>query len=456
VDGNIATLLFSFAYVILSLVVWKFLEKVCDKYTARKILHMLVGNAVLIPVVLQADLWAAVLPSITFIVVTGEMVKRQVFERGYNDAGLVLYPFSILLLTLMTYTTGNTNYMVIPTLILAYGDAVASLVGRNIFGKLRKSLEGSAAMFATSFTITYVISVLINGVSASLFWTFILAAVATWAERMRDDNLTVPLFTAIIILLMNATPAGIAMGLGASLILSSFAFYLRALDLHGLIAGVVTGTALFAVSPAFFAVTVTFFFSSAVASLFRKKQKAVLKDFQKTGKRNATQVLANGFPAVFGAAMHSAGINAVPFVIAAVAAATADTWATEIGVLSRYRPRLITNLARHVKRGRSGGVTALGLLASAVGGFTIFLAAWPFYGLAAFSPALIGAVVGSLLDSFFGATVQALYKCRICHKLTEKKKHCKVHSTLVQGQFWFDNNIVNLTSIMIAATLVML
>ena len=216
------------------------------------------------------------------------------------------------------------------------------------------------------------------------------------------------------------------------------------------------GTTVFAISPAFFFITTTFFFSAAVASLFKKKKKAVMKNFQKIGKRNALQVLANGFPVIFAAAMQASGVTAFPFAIAAVAAATADTWATEIGFLSGYRPRLITNLAKHVKKGRSGGITALGLFASAIGGFTIFLAAWPFYGLAAFAPALIGAIIGSLIDSFFGATLQSLYKCRVCQKLTENKKHCKIKAHLIQGQFWFDNNIVNLTSIMIAATLVML
>ncbi|MBR9681754.1 MAG: DUF92 domain-containing protein [Candidatus Altiarchaeota archaeon] len=273
---------------------------------------------------------------------------------------------------------------------------------------------------------------------------------------MKDDNLTVPLYTAMVILLMEATPSGIAMGLGASLILSSFAYYIKALDFHGLVAGVIMGTTIFAIEPAFFAITTTFFFSSAIASLFRKKDKAVMKDFQKMGKRDATQVLANGFAVVLAAALQASGINAFPFAIAAVAAATADTWATEIGVLSAHSPRLITNLKKHVKRGRSGGITPLGLFASAIGGFSIFLASWPFYGLAAFAPALVGAIVGSVVDSLLGATVQAIYKCKLCQKPTEKKNHCSRAATLTQGLFWFDNNVVNLVSILIAATVVIL
>src|SRR5438093_5230732 len=45
----------------------------------------------------------------------------------------------------------------------------------------------------------------------------------------------------------------------------------------------------------------------------------------------------------------------------ALAAAAADTWATEIGAFSPFAPRLITS-GRQVPRGTSGGITVLGSL----------------------------------------------------------------------------------------------
>ena len=55
-----------------------------------------------------------------------------------------------------------------------------------------------------------------------------------------------------------------------------------------------------------------------------------------------------------------------------MATVTADTWATELGVLSTHAPRSITTM-RPVAPGTSGGVTLLVLLASALGALLIGL-----------------------------------------------------------------------------------
>ena len=117
------------------------------------------------------------------------------------------------------------------------------------------------------------------------------------------------------------------------------------------------------------------------------------------GQRTERQVLANGgiaaLAALAGSWLAFAG---------ALAAATADTWASEIGRHSRTAPRLITN-ARPVPAGTDGGMTLLGTTGGIAGAGLI---AGLSYGLGQRSATAIAVagVVGMLVDSLLGATVQ--------------------------------------------------
>ncbi len=107
----------------------------------------------------------------------------------------------------------------------------------------------------------------------------------------------------------------------------------------------------------------------------------------------------------------------------------ADTWATELGVLSRVPPRLITT-GQEVTAGTSGGVTWLGIWASVAGALLIGAVAtaltqaaslvrgsgWQVDAVSYSLLAVIGGVTGSLFDSLLGATVQGIYFCDSCEK----------------------------------------
>src|SRR5215218_6663976 len=129
---------------------------------------------------------------------------------------------------------------------------------------------------------------------------------------------------------------------------------------------------------------------------------------QRGRERDAVQVMANGGVAA-GLALASSLTQGWTCSLlttgfgGAVATATADTWATEIGSRSRTRPRSIRTL-RPTAPGASGGVTMAGLTASAVGGALIAgIASAPFTNKSPPVPRLpipiaLGGFTGALVD----------------------------------------------------------
>ena len=116
------------------------------------------------------------------------------------------------------------------------------------------------------------------------------------------------------------------------------------------------------------------------------------------GQRNYRQVLANGGVAALAGLLGSWRLAA-----GALAAATADTWATEIGSFSPHPPRLITTW-RQVTKGTDGGVTLIGML-GALGGALLI---WGAASLLFSSQVVIvwAGLAGMIADSLLGATLQ--------------------------------------------------
>ena len=163
------------------------------------------------------------------------------------------------------------------------------------------------------------------------------------------------------------------------------------------------------------------------------------------GGRTARQVVSNGGWAAAGALALWLGCPAGwPIVVGSLAAAQADTWATEIGMRSRAAPRLITT-GRQVAAGASGGITARGTVGGVLGavaaGGVALLAGAPEQAAAA---GLVGGIVGMVGDSLLGATAQAIYYCDSCATETERALHrCGTRAGRVRGLSWLGNNAVN-------------
>src|SRR5687767_12031464 len=144
----------------------------------------------------------------------------------------------------------------------------------------------------------------------------------------------------------------------------------RALTPGGALAAVVVGAACVIAGWNWALLLLVFFISSSALSRYRHalRDERIASIVEKGDQRDAYQVLANG--GVFAAAAVIASVagdpNWVAMAAGALAAATSDTWATEIGTLAGRPPRSITSL-KALPAGTSGGVTVPGSLAS-VGG----------------------------------------------------------------------------------------
>jgi uncharacterized protein (TIGR00297 family) len=203
-------------------------------------------------------------------------------------------------------------------------------------------------------------------------------------------------------------------------------------------------------------ILVFFFVSSSLFSRFRGKQKEVfLLGFAKGGRRDAWQVMANGGVAVVCICLHAWHGSRPPLMgfVGAIAVATADTWATEIGVLSREQPRSILT-GRVVLRGTSGGVTALGMSASLMGAAVIGgLGYYVLQDLRSIPLGLLGGIVGAIFDSLLGARWQVMYRCPRCGTSTESHPihHCGTLTHYERGWRWMDNDLVNFLATCIGA-----
>jgi len=170
--------------------------------------------------------------------------------------------------------------------------------------------------------------------------------------------------------------------------------------------------------------------------------------------RNARQVLANG-----GVALVAALLGSWAGAAGAIAAAAADTWATEIGAYSPFPPWLITS-GRRVTRGSSGGITALGTLGAVAGaaliaGLTAVLA--PRGRAPGFVIVAAAGVAGMLADSVLGATLQGKYECPACDARFERGSSvCHEPVRLARGWRWVDNDGVNLAATLVGAAAAML
>jgi uncharacterized protein (TIGR00297 family) len=247
------------------------------------------------------------------------------------------------------------------------------------------------------------------------------------------------------------TPLNFLLGFALALSIAALAYQRGALSSSGALGAIVVGTLVFAMGGLAWAILlIAFFVTSSVLSRYQARAKEPLAEkFQKGHRRDLGQVLANGGWGALLALAYGFSPQPILFVafVGAMATVNADTWATELGVLSKTLPRLITN-GRVVAIGTSGGVTRIGTLVAFCGALLIgalaFVARLEIRDWRLIPISAVAGLIGSLFDSLLGATVQAIYYCDFDQKETESAIHrCGRATRLIRGWRWLDNDWVN-------------
>lgn len=226
---------------------------------------------------------------------------------------------------------------------------------------------------------------------------------------------------------------------------------LRSLTTGGAIAATLVGGAAVSAGWSWGVLLIAYFVASTLFSRVGRAEKEGRTGsiVAKGGERDAVQVFANGALFAGAALAMNWHPNARWLALGAgsLAAATADTWATEVGTLFGGTPRSILT-GRLVPPGTSGGISAVGTLASVSGAIFVALFAHALgWELAIARYVFLGGLAGSLFDSVLGATCQARRWCEACATETEREVHdCGAQTTPRRGLPWLDNDVVNFLS----------
>jgi uncharacterized protein (TIGR00297 family) len=446
----------------------------------RKLVH--VGTGILIffsplwfsspkPLIWMALVFIAIN---AFGVVSGKLKGMHGTSR--KSWGTVYYPLTFLILVPICWN-GYRAVLIIAMMILALSDAAAAAVGETLsrpheyrLGRDKKSVEGSACMFLATWAIIFIALPLLSrmdGVSVSYAraaWIgFAVAVMATVLEALSSggsDNLTAPLGSAFgLAFLTNPSAPDIrfAIAIGLALLAAVFSNRFRFLTADGSAVAFILAVVILGVGGwVWILPMITFFVLSSLLSKFRRRSKILFDSvFDKTGKRDSAQALANG-----GAAGAVVILNWFfpdplwfPVFLGSLAAATADTWGTEIGILSRSRPVSILTW-RKVEPGSSGGITFAGTAAALAGSGVIALSGLFILERNWIVPVVVAGFIASLIDSLLGALVQGQYVCPKCGRHTEKRVHCGVETKQISGYRWVTNDAVNATCSIAGAVMV--
>ena len=364
----------------------------------------------------------------------GRRLWRQHEVEAGRAAGVVLYPFTVLILLIVFFN--RPEVAAAGWGLLAFGDGAATLIGRR-WGRrplpwnVDKTWIGFLGFFLSGWlAVALLVAWTVPGEYSPTFLAVagaivaLVGALLESAPQRLDDNLAAPLVASLVLLCLLESSGGwsgllepgfaphLLAGLALNAALVSAAYLLATLDARGALVACLLGTAVFAfLSWAGYAVLLTFFALGSISTRvgYRHKQRRRVAEAE-GGRRKAGNALANG--SVAAACAVWAGVTPhEPLFVAAFAcslgAAAADTVESEIGQIWG-RPTVLITTWTPVAPGVDGGVSAVGTIAGLLAaGLTVGVGGFAgLYPLSLVLPVSALAVVATLVESAAGATLE--------------------------------------------------
>jgi len=364
--------------------------------------------------------------------IVGTAVSRH--ERGY-DAGIVLYPFVVMLLIVIF--RNHIAYAGIGWAMLAFGDGMATLAGRAVRiaplpWNRDKSWGGFLACIAAAFGAGWAVGAWLGEHDiTAIAIAALAAAIAESLPLHVDDNITVPFATAVALIIAGIHPLypygpwpNTPAWLIVNAVLALVGYFAKSVSFSGAIGGWALGTIIIfgAGWPMYVALLAFFIIGTAATKLgYKRKEKAGLAQ-EGGGRLGFSHAFSNvGVAAICAIAVSRASrIDDAPLVwmtvaylmgIASLATAAADTTASEIGQLIGRRAFLPLTLKR-VPAGTEGAISIEGTLAGAIGGALVAIASVTAFndafrdiklGVEAIVLVAASAFLGSYLESLLGS-----------------------------------------------------
>ena len=473
---NLTGLLISLIYIFLVLVLATIVAKRSRgaSETSRKLVHILMGNWVFLTP-LFVDLWAVVLVPFSFIIINSLSLKYKfiaAMERDDDSLGTVYYAISLFVLAAAGFILKWPRLIYLGVLIMAYGDGLAAVIGQK-YGRNKpfsfapkKSLTGSVTVAIVAFIATALVFSLVKNSDAAttpalpliLLVSLATALFAAGIELIGEngcDNLTLPLGSALFAeLAVRYASPGLFLYIVLSVLILIFAYKKHAITPAGMVAALLTALTLYTLGGPWLGASLLIFFilGSAVSKIKSEHKKRAEALQEGSEARSWQQVLANSFPAVILVWLNYALPESTIFMFLAFtvfSAAAADTFSSEIGMLSKGRVFNILN-GHTIPNGVSGGVSLMGLLAGVIGSGLLSLLVVPEFGWRGFFYAALLGMSGSIIDSILGASVQRKFKGETT---PIQDKALQSGDKPVKGFKFISNNSVNLITLMIVAAL---